>query len=263
MQVYNWCFTLNNWDEVQREKLIEVDYNYMIIGKEVGENGTPHLQGYIEFRSRKRLKTVKKINNNIHWEPRRGTQRQAIEYCMKDGDYEEFGKKKMQGKRNDLDAVRETAAQEGMREVTCRYNRQQIGVAEKFLTYNESGRKSKPKVIWLHGQSGAGKTRRAVELSKGLDTYWKDNTKWWDGYDRHDCTIIDDYRETWEFSYLLRILDRYPVRIEVKGGYRQFVSDLIIITCPVHPIDLNIGEESLKQLTRRLDEIVLIDPEVD
>ena len=37
-------------------------------GKEVGENGTPHLQGYMECGSKKIMKGLKKISSRAHWE---------------------------------------------------------------------------------------------------------------------------------------------------------------------------------------------------
>lgn len=41
----------------------------------------------------------------MHIEQRRGTQKEAIQYCMKDGKYFEYGIKSEQGKRTDLQEV--------------------------------------------------------------------------------------------------------------------------------------------------------------
>ncbi len=59
-----------------------------------------------------------------------------------------------------------------------------------------------------------------------------------------------------KFQYLLKLLDRYPFRVEVKGGFRQFRSDLIIITCPKPPEEcyMEAGED-IDQLLRRIDTI--------
>ena len=59
------------------------------------------------------------------------------------------------------------------------------------------------------------------------------------------------------FSELLRILDRYPHRVEVKGGSVQFNSSLIIITSPKSPQETWDGRsaEDIAQLTRRITEI--------
>ncbi len=70
-------------------------------------------------------------------------------------------------------------------------------------------------------------------------------------------TIIDDFRpEDFKFQYMLRLLDRNPLRAEVKGGFRQFKSALIIITCPKPPSECyaDAGED-IDQLLRRINEI--------
>lgn len=69
---------------------------------------------------------------------------------------------------------------------------------------------------------------------------------------------MDDFRpEDMRFQRLLRLLDRNPFRVEVKGGYRQFDSGLIFITCPRHPDSVYLDKgEDLAQLLRRLDEII-------
>jgi len=84
-----WCFTINNYTELELKHLVDAldsDDKY-IIGKEVGKEGTPHLQGYICFKQKKRLTAVKKINGRAHWEKCKGTQEDNIKYCSKDGNY--------------------------------------------------------------------------------------------------------------------------------------------------------------------------------
>lgn len=41
----NYCFTLNNYAEHDIQKLLDTDHTYITFQKEVGVNGTPHLQG--------------------------------------------------------------------------------------------------------------------------------------------------------------------------------------------------------------------------
>lgn len=86
-----WCFTLNNYDKDEYEELVNSitsrnSYLY-IIGKEVGESGTPHLQGYIEGKNQISFNTLKNINKRLHLEKAKGTQEQNYKYCSKDGDY--------------------------------------------------------------------------------------------------------------------------------------------------------------------------------
>lgn len=98
-----WLFTLNNPlgdDESELQSLVEEGkIQYLIIGREVGELGTSHLQGYMELPARKTLGACKRLGplSRSHLEMRRGTQQQAIEYSKKDGDWVEWGEKMSQG----------------------------------------------------------------------------------------------------------------------------------------------------------------------
>lgn len=82
------CFTLNNYTDLELTTLLQEfsKYHY-IIGKEVGENGTPHLQGYIEFGNPLKFRTVKRLLPRAHIERAKGSKLQNITYCSKDGDY--------------------------------------------------------------------------------------------------------------------------------------------------------------------------------
>lgn len=254
----NYVFTLNNYTEEEVENLNNwTDYTYCIYGFETGtETGTKHLQGYIEFKNPIRITTLKNRNNRIHWEVRKGTQEQAITYCKKEGNFKEFGAKKTQGSRTDLDKWRSNALEEGMKFVTSYGNYQQIKVCEQFLTYNEEPRDWKPIVIWLWGKTGTGKSRRARELTTNAYTK-SDGSKWWPGYDGHEDVILDDFRDSWwSITETLSLLDRYEKRVEFKGGYRQFKAKTIVITCckPPDKCYLETGE-AIQQLLRRIDTI--------
>lgn len=79
-----WCFTLNNYTMEHLEHLEHsLSKDLYIIGKEVGESGTKHLQGYIEFH--KRVRPVEHIGiKEIHWERTKGSREDNIRYCSKD-----------------------------------------------------------------------------------------------------------------------------------------------------------------------------------
>lgn len=261
-------FTLNNYTNEDISSLKNSDYKYLIFGKEIAASGTPHLQGYMEFNGQKSLRQLKKINDKCHWERRYGSQKDAIIYCKKDGEFFEFGERKEQGKRNDLTAARELIKKKNMRDLLNQEecpNLQQIKVCEKYLTYNEEKRDWKPEVTWIYGPSGSGKTKLAHEMTENNDRYIKDETQWWDGYDKHDAVIIDDFRSSqMKFTYLLKLLDRYEMRVQVKGGYRQFLPKKIILTSIKHPKDsynMTQEQEPLQQLLRRIDNIIKINPE--
>lgn len=84
-----WCFTWNNPDinlyDDFFKKLETLDTLY-IIGLEFGDNMTPHLQGYIEFKKKVRpLETF--TLRVVHWEKCKGTREDNIKYCSKDNNF--------------------------------------------------------------------------------------------------------------------------------------------------------------------------------
>lgn len=111
-----WCFTLNNYTDVELDLVRGLeqheDVTYLICGKERGDNETPHLQGYLELKRRFRIRQLKQLPGltRAHFEPRKGTQAQAADYCTKEGDFFEIGTKAtvQQGKRSDLDRALDT-----------------------------------------------------------------------------------------------------------------------------------------------------------
>jgi len=82
-----WCGVLNNYTEKEFETLRHYfgNLDVWIIGKEVGECGTPHLQFY--FEKKVRFSTLKKINDRLHLEGCRGDRASNLKYCMKEGNY--------------------------------------------------------------------------------------------------------------------------------------------------------------------------------
>lgn len=87
-----WVFTLNNYtsDELEQLEQLFEGLEKWVIGEEVGEGGTPHLQGAIV--SPLRIRPIEKFKNKrIHWEKMKGTDEQAFLYCMKDGNFKGKG----------------------------------------------------------------------------------------------------------------------------------------------------------------------------
>lgn len=84
-----WCLTLNNYTQEELNIISSIVPEYCklaIIYKEVGHTfKTPHLQGYIELKTKMRPKNVFEIER-IHWEKSKGNREQNIKYCSKDGD---------------------------------------------------------------------------------------------------------------------------------------------------------------------------------
>jgi len=256
MTTRNTCFTLNNPTKNETKQLLDCKYTYMIIGYEKGEKGTPHLQGYVEWGRSVRWETLKKLNERIHWESRKGSPSQAAEYCKKDGKFIEKGVISEQGKRSDIlncteminngDTIRDIAI---ANPVTYVKYHKGLNAYKYAIT---SHRTAKPKVHWRWGKAGVGKTKYCVETHPSH--YIKDGTPWWDGYENQEAIIVDDFDGGWPFRDFLRMLDRYAYQGQIKGGYVKVNSPYIYITCE-HPPERYWGDNELAQVLRRLDSV--------
>lgn len=90
-----WCYTFNNYTEedVTRLSLMSQPI-YHVFGKEIGESGTPHLQGFLYMKNPRKFKCMKKLIGNAHIAPLYGnsTPLKAAMYCKKsDPNPFEFG----------------------------------------------------------------------------------------------------------------------------------------------------------------------------
>jgi len=92
-------------------------------------------------------------------------------------------------------------------------------------------REYKTRLCILYGDPRIGKSRKANWIAKRRgDYYYKPRGPWWDGYTGQKTVIIDDFYGWLKYDELLKIADRYPYRVPIKGGYEQFTSDCIFIT---------------------------------
>lgn len=85
-----WCITVNNYDAQVYNTLIDYckqNTHQYIVGKEVGEQGTPHLQGYLYFKNAVSFNTIKSICPTAHVEKAKGKPQANFEYCSKEGDF--------------------------------------------------------------------------------------------------------------------------------------------------------------------------------
>lgn len=94
----HWTFTLNNYTLDEYNLIISSNSSIVpryVIQEEIGENGTPHLQGYIMFKKKTRPKSIFD-NNRIHWEKVRNI-KACIAYCQKEDTRKEGTETKYRG----------------------------------------------------------------------------------------------------------------------------------------------------------------------
>ena len=116
-------------------------------------------------------------------------------------------------------------------------------------------RQEKTQVLVLYGQAGRGKSY--YWKRNYPDAYVKPVGEWWDGYEQQETVVLDDFQGGLLFGFLLHLLDRYPLLVQVKGGTRVFNSKTIIITSNFAPCEwyTDATKHNYAALERRLDTI--------
>jgi len=235
------------------------DCRYIVCGKEVGETGTPHLQGYVCFKDAKTLTSVSTYLSRAYLAVARGDSKENFEYCTKDGDYFEYGDRpdtqKTKGEKNKErweDAL--VAAREGRYTdipadmlIQCGSGFQRAVILTTVHNLDDTSEK----MDWYCGASGTGKSRKARE--ENPNAYLKMCNKWWDGYKGEDVVIIEDFDKDHKvLCHHLKIwADRYKFPAEVKGAKIDIRPRKIIITSNYHPKDIWEDEKDIEPILRR------------
>lgn len=87
-----------------------------------------------------------------------------------------------------------------------------------------------PKAFFLTGPTGCGKTQYALTVSRFLPSvYWKNDTKWWDGYEQQTLIVWDEFRGC-PPGFFLSFLNYVPLQVETKGGSIHLNSPIVVFT---------------------------------
>lgn len=234
-----WCGTLNNYTEEDLERMqtiFQENAAYAIIGKEIAPTtGTEHLQFYIRFKRNTRGSFLKNLFPTIHIEKTRGSEKQNIDYCSKEGEYWETGepKKYIQKELNRAKKVKEMTG-DYMKlpyyEFRDKYPWEALHLKTKLeqwridsLACKEPwGGRLKDKNYWIWGPPGTGKSKWARSQREPANIFLKGVNKWWSGYidGVHKLILFEDWPKDAKFmAGLMKVwADRYTFTAETKGG---------------------------------------------
>lgn len=292
LQVCRWCFTINNFTPIELDTIVRKFWTsnakgewdpikcdqvkFVIFQGERGENGTPHLQGYIHFSRSMKLGMVKKFlgTDRCHLEIAKGSLDDNITYCSKLesrlwperepwqwGDTSKLG----QGTRSDLNEAAQMIMEGRTNfELACEYPSDFVRYHKGFEALRRAKiehlkRTWEMEVYVILGDNGVGKTRYVYDKHGYQNIYRpmvvKDNT-WWDGYQGEEVILFDDVRKL-DIEKVLAITDRYPMIVPVKGSSMNFCSKIIYFTSNYEPRtwfqDALLNEEpNIKAFIRRV-----------
>lgn len=231
-----YCFTINNYSEEDIAICNNVICKYLTYGKEVGESGTPHLQGVIYFDNAKTLAAVKRcFHPTAHLENMRGTLAQAIEYCHKEDQtpYERGTRPMTQAEKGEAgkQSIEErwALAKEGkFEELPPEMIKHYEYIHRKYVEVEDRNELDN---VWICGPSGCGKSQ-LVRNNYPL-FYSKGMNKWWDGYNHEPVVLLDDFdpKHGEYLDYFLKIwADHYAFNAEVKGGMLRIRPKTVVVT---------------------------------
>lgn len=244
----NWCITVNVDMETEYDALnpeLWPNCRYFVWQLELASTGQVHYQCFLQTFDAVRMTSIKKYDGleraHIEKKSPNSTAEQARDYCKKadsrlDGPWE-FGDFTSQGNRTDVasfvDAVKQGKSDRDLIETMpgsfVRFNR---SIERIRLAYAQP-RNFKTRVYFFYGQPGNGKSKLAAELLE--NAFWKQpHSIWWDGYFTGDV-IIDDFKGWLPYADLLRLMDRYPLQVQIKGGQVNFAPKNLVITSSVIP----------------------------
>lgn len=241
-----FCFTINNYTDEDISRCLECIDScvYSVIGFEEGsEKHTPHIQGYGYWKNARTIKAISKEMPRAHIEIAKGNAEQNRTYCIKSGEFNEFGTMPKQGRRNDLEQFKEAIFDGDSKKklidehtgCMAKYDRF-YKTCRSIVLEEEAKKMIPPEIIAIIGDAGSGKTRMIYD-NHHIDDIYKitmgdgsDNSLWWDGYDGQDVILIDDFNNDIKLGYMLQLLDRYPMRLAVKGGFTYRCATKIYIT---------------------------------
>lgn len=261
-----WFYTLNNYTEQEVIQFKSFLCKKHRCTKEVGEGGTPHLQGQITWNKTYRLAGLKKMNPRAKWMITE-SEDHAINYCTK-GEIIVDLNNSQQGTRNDLlDIGKRLVAGEDIKQVAGdrpdMYIKYHAGMTKLWNMFQEDpdDKIYDTKVYIYWGKPGTGKSYCARHKFKSIyrvpKTGKADSAVWFDGYRGQKTILFEEFYGNISYEMMLDFCDIYPMQVPVKGGFGHRKWENIIFTSNKHPNEWWTFEDNTDAFKRRITDITL------
>lgn len=277
MSSRSYCFTLfkltNKFRNVDWKEKIEDKKGigrYIVFQLEkCPETGKKHIQGYVELNRNYTLKMTKEWLGfeTMHLEKRRGTREEARAYCKKEesriagpwefGDWAAGGA----GTRNDLSDVKKKIDNGADFKKLCdenfnecaRYNR----FFKEYIEMKTPKTTREVEVIMLYGDNNLDFAYENWDDIYRLVNPGK-KSMWFDAYQGEKHLLIDDFDGWISFSELKPMLEKYPLRIQYKGGSTTAKWEKVIISSDKLPNEWNYTPSESLKVQRLIPEVIKI-----
>lgn len=184
---------------------------------------------------------------------------------MISGAFFEHGEMMRQGKRSDLEAIQlEIKSGATELEIANTHFSKWVLYRRSFKAYHNLlsiPRDFKTLVTIYWGKTGLGKTRKVFSDNVGKTIWTNGDFQWFDGYHGQEICLFDDFRGQYELALLLKLLDRYPMQVPVKGGFTNWRPKHVYITSNEDPKYwyFNSDKRSQAALFRRIEENIEVE----
>lgn len=222
-------------------------------------SGRLHFQTYVIFKTRQRLSGVKRcMGSTVHAETAKCDVDVCVAYCSKVetrvAEPKSFGEKPATVvlvsiledlKKRKISEVLESNPKlwrsvKQMKDVQNLYS-----VPRNFMTMG----------VLLTGRTGTGKSKIMMLISQfvGESCWVNSDLRWFDPYQGERMIVIDEVRDL-KISMMLRLVDRYPLKLEVKGGFVEMTATMVMMSSNLswNQLSCSLDIRTIEALKRRI-----------
>lgn len=253
-------FTIANPTAQDIAKLKTIKCQFIIFQGETGKGGLNHIQGFVQFKTRKRLSWMKKnFHKKAHFEQRKGTVKQAMDYPAKDDTYnpavceryqsgepifeKKVGRKKTATTKLAEDIISEKiqTAREAMLADPGLYLRSRTNILGMINDVKGDKKRESHRLIVIWGDSGSGKTYTAKDwLDIEYPGQWQQCSVDLSDYVQNGspkAVLLEEFSGNIELNLFKQLFDPAAKAPKIKQRYfnGNYTAECTVITSNRHP----------------------------